>query len=87
MALVIPARCALAAVVFPLTADALAAPLPLLLVRLFRIEADARRRLLRTEAVSGFAVGTSVSEYVAGRRRRQEQPRHVGRGLEGLVGG
>ena len=85
VALVVAAGRALAAVVLPLAADALAAPLPLLLVRLLGVEAHAGRRLLRPEA--GLPVGVPVSEAVAGRRRSQEEPRHVGRGLEGLVGG
>jgi len=74
VALVVAAGRALAAVVLPLAADALAASLPLLLVRLLRVEAHARRRLLGPEAVSGLAVRVPVAEAVAGGRRREEQP-------------
>jgi hypothetical protein len=68
VALVVAAGGALAAVVLLLAADALAAALALLLVGLLRVEAHARRRLLR----DGLAVAGAVAEDVAGRRWGQE---------------
>jgi len=83
MALVVPAGSTLTTVVLFLTPDALAAPLAFLLGRLVVVEADARGRLLRAEAVAGLAVGP----VVAGRRRRDEQTIHVGGRLKCLAKG
>ena len=77
MTFVVAAGRALAAVVLLLAADALAAPFPLLLVRLLVVEAHAGRRLLRPEPIAGFTVGAAVPQAVTRGGRCEEKPGDV----------